>query len=99
MPDAAEILGLVRLLDDLEDLRIAVDALDEGVVGRLAEAPSDRHQIVEREVLVAEHDDDVLEEGAMDLRPGLVAEAALEIDPADLGADRPARAGCTSIAS
>ena len=41
MPVAAEILPLIGLLDDLEELRIALDALNEGIVGRLAETPAD----------------------------------------------------------
>src|SRR5260221_7830237 len=88
VPGIAEILGLMRLLDDLEDLRMAVETPDEGVVARLAEAASDCHEVVERECLVAEDDDEMVEEGAMDFRARLVDLLAREVDPRDLGAER-----------
>ena len=61
VPDAAEVHGLVRQLRHRDDLRVAVDALHEGVLDRNTEAARERQEGVRIEVLVAEEHHEVLE--------------------------------------
>ena len=87
MPAAAEILRLDRLLHDVEQEGKAVDALHEGIMVGLAEAGADIHQILRREILVADRDHLVIEERLVDLRPRMVVHGS-QVDTADFGAKR-----------
>src|SRR2546425_6408263 len=88
VPVAAEVGLLLLGLHHLEDVREALDAGDEGVVARLAEARADAHQVGGLERLVADRQHRVLEERALQLPPGGVVQPG-EVDSADLGAERP----------
>ena len=87
MPGAADILLLVGLLAQFEDLRVIRQALDKRVIGRLGEVPRETQHVGGAELLVAHIDRKVVEEGVVDLRPGLVAEGLAQIDAANLGAE------------
>ena len=52
-----------------------------------AEPPAERLLLFRRHFLVAEEDDDVLQEGVVDFLELLVADVAAEIDAEDLGTD------------
>jgi hypothetical protein len=77
---------------------IALDAFHEGIDVRLAEAAAEGGELVRIEVLVAEIDDLVLEERAMDLRPGAIVERPAQVRALDLGAEAPA-IGFTTMVS
>src|ERR1700741_4204130 len=82
MPVAAEIDRLALLLHHLEDEGVALQPGDEGVVARLAETRADAHQVGGLELLVANYEYRVLQEGVMDR----FGEVLLQINPPDLGA-------------
>src|SRR5262245_52535183 len=88
MPVAAEVRPFVLFLQYLEDVRVALDAGDEGIQTRFAEARADAHQVGGLERLVAKHQHRVLEKRAMDLLPSVVVQPG-ERDAADFGSQRP----------
>src|SRR5438105_1842833 len=89
MPEAAEIDPLMRQLDNWGDQRKPVDPLDERVLDRLAEAPGKAEELRRRQILAAEEDDEMVEPGAPDCGDRVVVYFARQIDPRDLGANRP----------
>ena len=93
MPQAAEVHLLVLELDHRRDLGKPLDALDERVLDRFAEAACDAEKFLRRQRLVAKEDHAMLEPRFADRRDALLAEIVLEIDAEDLGAqgagDRP----------
>ena len=88
VPDAAEVHGLVRELRDFDDLRVAVDAADEGVLDRVADAPGEREERVRVELLVAEEHHEMREPRPADLGHRLVRDVGREVDAGDLGPER-----------
>ena len=88
MPDAAEVDALVRLLDDRQHQRAFGQALDQRVLGRLAEALGQRQELLRRKLLIAKKDHDMLEQGDAQLLDRVVVERLGEIDAEDLGAER-----------
>ena len=97
MPDAAEVVPLVLELLDLDDFGEAVDAFDERILDRLAEAPRERYELRRVELLLAEEDYAVLEENLPNV---FFREAFRKIDPEDLGAERsgePANFYCSTL--
>src|SRR5262245_11638767 len=54
---------------------------------QLAEAPPERLVLLDREVLVPEEDDAIVDEGAVDLLERHLVERMREIEAGDLGAD------------
>src|ERR1043165_8600061 len=89
MPDAAEVRLLGLQLLHLGDLGEAVQALDEGILDRPAETLGEGHVLRRRQRLVAEEDDQVVEQRLADRRPLVVAQILRQIDAVDL---RPQRA-------
>src|SRR3546814_20512619 len=77
----------MRQLRDRDDLRVAVDAGYEGVLGQLTHAGREGQEVLRRELLVAEEHDLVLEPGPTDGRHGVVIEVG-QVDPTDDGAER-----------
>src|SRR3546814_12633893 len=77
----------MRQLRDRDDLRVAVDAGYEGVLGQLTHAGREGQEVLRRELLVAEEHDLVLEPGPADGRHGVVIEVG-QVDPTDDGAER-----------
>src|SRR5207248_11690341 len=88
MPLPAEMAPLAFEHEDRGDLGEAVDALEERVLDRLAEMPSQAVQFGGRQLLVAKEDHEMVEPGFADRRDGIVVELARKIDPEDLRADR-----------
>ena len=62
--------------------------LTSGYSAGLAEALGQRQQLLRRELLIAEEDHDVLEQGGAQLLDRVVVERLGEIDAEDLGAER-----------
>ena len=89
VPDAAEVVAFVRELEDLDDLRVALDAFDKRVFDRSAEAGGEGAEGGEGEGLVPEEDHLVVEQGLSDRpgRGGIVQ--TLQVHAADFGADAP----------
>src|SRR3546814_13331046 len=87
MPDAAEVHRLMRQLRDRDDLRVAVDAGYEGVLGQPTHAGREGQEVLRRERLVAEEHDLVLEPGPTAGRHGVVIEVG-QLDATDDGAER-----------
>src|SRR5215212_3207669 len=69
MPVAAEVDGLALLLHHFEDERKVLEAGDEGVVARLAEAAADAHEILGLDLLLADREHRVLEQRLPQLVP------------------------------
>ena len=92
MPGIAEgaDLGFVGLLQHGDDVGIIIHMLDIGHAAEPAEEPAEGQMLLRRQVLVAEEEDEVLDEGAPDLRRRRVAEWRRQIDAGNL---RPQRAG------
>src|SRR5271163_2500359 len=88
MPNAAEIDPLMLQLDDRGDLRKAVDALQERVFDRLADAAGEGEQFRRRQLLIAEEDHEMIEPGPADGHNLAIVEIG-EVDAMDFGADRP----------
>jgi hypothetical protein len=63
VPHAAEVRGLVRLLDDGGDLRKSVYAFGERIGDRLAEPPGERQIAIGVQPLVAKNQDLLREKG------------------------------------
>src|SRR5690606_38371756 len=76
-----------RQLLDLEDLRIVVHALHEGVQMNFAPALGEGELTLRREVLVAGEDDEIVEQGGADLAQHLVVQLLRKIEAVDLGAE------------
>ena len=89
VPPTAEVEGVVRLGDDLDDLGMIGPALDEGVGVELAEAATKGDLLFRCQLLVAEEQHVVLEERPSDLGDRLVARAVGEIDPLDVRTEHP----------
>ena len=77
----------IRLVEH-EQLGIVPVLRHEGRVAELAEPATERDVLGRRDVLVAEEDDEVLEEGLLDRRDLVGRELLPEVDAGDLGADR-----------
>lgn len=88
MPYPTEIYPvLVLAFQDLDDLGVAIDALDEGIFDGFAELLGEGQEGGGVEVfLVAEEDDEVVKEGLADGGDGGVVEGG-EVDVVDFGAD------------
>src|SRR3546814_20824444 len=81
----------MRQLRDRDDLRVAVDAGYEGVLGQLTHAGRQGQEVLRRELLVAEEHDLVLEAGPTAGRHEVVIEVGqldLTDDGAELARDR-----------
>lgn len=88
MPDAAEVDGLVLLFEDTDDLGKALDALDEGVLDRLAKVGGEGQKRLGLEVLVSEEDDLVLEKRLAELPyPSRVLGQEGQVDVSNLRPD------------
>ena len=89
MPILADDLLVAGLARDHDDLGIGLRALVVGVDEDLAEAA--REGLVARHVqlLVAEEDDAVVEQGLADVADGTLVEVRADVDIVDLGADGP----------
>ena len=87
MPILADDLLVAGLARDHDDLGIGLRALVVGVDEDLAEAA--REGLVARhvELLVAEEDDAVVEQGLADVADGALVEVRADVDIVDLGAD------------
>jgi hypothetical protein len=88
VPGAADILLLVRLLAQLEDLRVVGQTLDKRVEGRLGEIAREAQHVGRGQKLVADIDRAMRQKRLVDLGPLPVAERRSQIDAADLGAER-----------
>jgi hypothetical protein len=83
----AEIVRVIRFLDDLDDLGVVGQAAEIGVRMRLVPASREGQLLVGREVLVAEIDHAMVKHRPVDRREGGVVETS-DIDALDLGAKR-----------
>src|SRR5512134_3858284 len=90
MPVATEVDRLVFFLHDLEDERVAVDAGDERVIARLAEAGADAHEVGGLEFLVTENQYRVLQKRFVN-RVVVAIGGFFQIDSSDLRAKRPGK--------
>ena len=88
MPDTAEIDPLMLQLDDRRDFREAVDPVDHGIGHRRAETAGEGELLRRRYLLIAEDDDQMIEQRLPDRRDGGVGQAGRQIDATDFGADR-----------
>ena len=88
MPEAAEIEGLLRLLDDRDHLRAFLQPGDEGIAVAGAEARGEIALPGRRQVLAAEEDHPVFEEGAADFRETVVGNRRGEVHAPDFGPER-----------
>ena len=91
MPHPAEVHLLLRELEHRGDQRALGQASELGILHRLPEAAREGELLVRRELLVAKEDDQVIEQRLADLRDHGSVERRGHVDPADLGAQRPAR--------
>ena len=89
VPEPAEIDPLVLALDDRGDLGKSVDPFDERVFDRLAKAPRKADKPLRRQILTAKEDDEMVEPSAPNRRDRATVKIFGEVDPADLGAQRP----------
>ena len=90
VPEAAErvALALLGLAHDRDHLGVIGDRLDERHRAVRTEPAAERDLPVGREVLAAEEDDLVVEDGAADLGDHVVVEVGREVDAADHRAAR-----------
>src|SRR5438552_216331 len=88
MPAAAEIAFLLRLLADLNDLRMLRHARDEIVDLELAELMPEGEMLLRRQMLVMKEDDEVLEQRRADLGEGRVWQGSRQVDARNLSAER-----------
>src|SRR4026208_1989683 len=87
MPVAAEVDGLALLLHHFEDEGKVLEAGDERVMARLAEAAADAHQILGLDLLVADREHRVLQESIAQLAPSALVEGRQVHNPHS-GAER-----------
>src|SRR5262249_37925051 len=76
-----------RKLADRDDLGESVDAAYERILHGLSDSTRERQELLEREVLVAKEDHEILEPRLTNRADGLIVERCGEVDPADLGAE------------
>ena len=88
MPVVAILARRVRVGVDEHEFRIASDARGGRVNVERSEAPSEGEVLLVVDGLVAEEDDAVRDEGAVDLLERRVVEGLAEVHPGDLGSDR-----------
>src|SRR3954447_23667692 len=88
MPATAEIAFLLRLLADLDDLRMLRHARDEIVNLELAEAMPEAEMLLRRQMLVVKKDDEVLEQRRADLGDDRVRQWLRQVDAGNLGTER-----------
>ena len=88
VPDAAEVGALVLQLHHLDDLGVVGNALDEGILHRLAHAAGEGQELGGGEVLAAKEDHQVVEQRAPDLGHAVLRQRPGQIDPMDLPAQR-----------
>lgn len=60
LPDASEICGLLFSLENLNDLREPIDALDKWIRDRLSEVGCEGEEGIRIKVLLPEEDDEML---------------------------------------
>src|SRR3981189_3308525 len=88
VPAAAEIALLLRLLANLDDLRVLRHPFDEIVDLELAKAMPEGEMLLRGQVLVLKEDDEVLEQGRADLGDNRFGQRLRKVDARDLGAKR-----------
>lgn len=88
MPHAAEVHRLVFQLGDVDDLRETLDALDERIFDRRAEAAGQRKEALGRQVLVAEEDHQVVEQRLADRPDRGIRQVLGQVHAAKFGAKR-----------
>ena len=98
MPVLAVLPGGVGVGVDEHELGVAVDARGRRVDVERPEAPPEGEVLLVVDGLVAEEDDPVLDEGAVDLVERLVVERLAQVDPGDLGPDRRGEGVCVDAA-
>jgi len=87
MPHAAEVQLLVLELDDPGNQRTSRQSFELRVRHRLAELAGERELLLRAQSLVAEEDDETIEESVADLRDDVALERARDVDAANLGAE------------
>ena len=88
MPSGPEVLGLLRLLDDLDDVRVSPEPLHVGMGFERAQAPRECAVLLCGEVLVAEEDDEVFVQRVANCLEGLVGQGKGEVHAMNLRAER-----------
>ena len=88
VPEAAEIEGLLRFLDDRDHLRAFLQPGNEGIAVAGAEPGSEIALAAGREQLVAEEDHPVFEEGAANFVENAVRQRPGYVHAADFGPER-----------
>ena len=89
MPQPAEIVFLMFELHHGYDLRVVVQSLDQRIVDYFAKTFGQGQMLIWRNVLAAEENDKVIQQGLADLRDGIAARILGQIDPADFRTQRP----------
>src|SRR5712664_4139204 len=92
VPDAAEIDLLVLELLHFDHLRKAGDALDEGILDRLADTSREGHELLRAKPLLAEEDHQVLEPGIANFRKIFIGKGARQVNPVNFRAKRASNA-------
>src|SRR4029077_20831760 len=87
VPDTPEVHALMLELRDLDDLGMALDALDEGILDRCAELPRSGEECARCQVLIPKEQHQMIEQRTPQLRDSLRAEGSPEIDALDLSAE------------
>ena len=88
MPGCTEDERIRRLFHDLQDIRIVVHTLHEGMVVYLAKPFGEGDVLLRRQFLIAEHRDLAAEPGVLDLRKHLIRHVP-KVGAVDFGAHRP----------
>ena len=88
VPDAAEVVFLVRQLQHRNDQRKIVNAFDEGVFDAFAKALGEGLKLRWRQWLIAKGHDAVLQPDAANLGQCGITHDTLQINAADCSADR-----------
>ena len=89
MPAAAKIAQLVFFLAHLDDLGVAVHAVDEIVDLQFAEAAAEGNVLLRGQLLLAKENDAIVDERPADFADHVVVEVARQVDAGNFGAERP----------
>ncbi len=88
MPRTSEVDPLVLKLQDLDDLRVAIDGREQRIRDRTSDAPGECQELVTGQVLVTEEDDQVVKPGTADLVDLLAGQLVRQVDAGYHGANR-----------
>ena len=87
--DTTPVRFLVTLLDDLDDARESLDTLHERMRNQLGKIRRKVGVLLRSQVVVSKEQDEILMKRLVDLSQGVLRNALAQIDPGNLGPQRP----------